>query len=551
MHGSSAQISPLDPLLAGHTAAPEPRVRMDVHDRSRIEWVVTVPIAPVGEAHTWEVLLQAQIPEAMWVPHQPWDHFTVRSRLTSPSLEAGERQLGDGMDCVRRRALAVSHLLKVEAVGLLQTLATARRRPGHARHLLPDQEARVMVQRLAAVYGEACRQRDRLQTLALPGDLALQREVHLADEYISNHVLVLVTKVTRMLDVRHRLHRPPLPAMHGGADDVRTALAEMLRAETLHRKQHEMRHAAVTNRQDIEALVNRAALLKKHFQQALFLEAKAYMVDERLRNWIAAIVAMIASSFYFVWQVWVLNAAMTTAQTTVSLVLAGMVAALVYAAKDRIKEVGRDWLARRVKDRVADRVAHLRLQARMDPKQSHFALARETISLKRVLQADPLNPGLGQTQVVHQLSVLERLRHIGLPILHEQGMNGLKHVLRYDLSPLLVKLDDHRKRVPVLTEHDGKPARVQVRSALRVYSIAVTVHLRQVGLPTGQGVEYVVRGVLQLQRGGLVRFVPAPDARARHVALGAGHDPRHKGVKAPSSWPASLSSGQFPPVAAR
>jgi len=448
----------------------------------------------------------------------------------------------------------------MQTLGLVRVLIAARRQASGPQPQLDDAQGRALASRMHAVYREAHLYRERLRKLADPNAdpaspqaQALAREVQLADEYVSNHVLVLVTKLTRLLDVRYRRHRPPWPALGGGASHVRAALTDILQAETAHRTQANIRHASPQSKGDLEALVNRAAMLKKHFQQALFLEANAYMVDQRLRNWIAALVAMIASSFYFAWQVWVLNAAMTTAQTTVSLVLAGAVAALVYAAKDRIKEVGRDWVARRVKDTYADRVAHLRLQQRMDPNETPFALARETISIVQRLQADPLNPALGKTHVVYQLTVRERLRHTGLELLHKQGMSGLKHVFRYDLSPLFAKLDDHAKRVPVLRL--GEQPGVAIQAASRVYTVPVTAWLRPVGLPPGQGQDLSIRGVIQMQRGGLVRFVSAPDARSRQpsglvaaadVAAGGG-----SGTVRGHAWPASLSSGQFPPVTAR
>lgn len=83
---------------------------------------------------------------------------------------------------------------------------------------------------------------------------------------------------------------------------------------------------------------------------------------------------------------------------------------------------------------------------------------------------------------------------------------GLKHIFRYDLSPLLAKLDDHLKRVPVAVA-DG----VQTRAATRVYTIPISVRLQQVGSesPAAQ-----LRGHLLMRRSGLVRFVPSDN---RHL----------------------------------
>jgi hypothetical protein len=482
-----------------------PQLRVDVHDRSRLEWVATVPLAPPGEAQTWEIALETEIPDAMFVPHHPWDHFTVRSRLMSPRLLPGHRMVGPAIDQLRRRALAAAHDLKVAQHGLNAVVVRARRRDG----VLRDDEVDELERRLRAWTA-----RGQFDYLNDHKDLSLAKEQLLASAYVSLQLLLVVTKLAAALEGgrksaatalrRARRARQPL---RGEIARVQKALTEVLQQETQQRKAIGVVRPEVKTPRDVAHYVNRAALLKKHFQQALFLDARAYMLDQRARNWIAVVMAMVASTFYFVWQIYVLNAAMSPGATTVSLMMAAVIAALVYAAKDRIKEVGRDWLQSRLKHSYADRVAHLSLQERMDPDKHDFGLARETITLKPGRQIDQLNPGLGRTQLVHHLRISELLRHNGLEVLHDQGLLGLKHVFRYDLSPLFVKLDDCLKQVAVM----GR-AGVQTVTATRVYAMPVTVTMQRVN---GRAQPMIVQhGTLLVQRRGLVRFQPADTSTA-------------------------------------
>lgn len=480
--------------------APKPFLRMNVHDRSRVEWVATVPVAPAGQTHTWEVEFEAEIADQMWVPHQPWDHFQVRTRLTSPVMAPGHRMVGPPIDQLRRRALAATHELKLAARGPLHVLEAAVRRD----RILREEESAEVVRLLRTALEKAQAAREACDYLCDVRDPALQREQLLVDEWVSTHVILLVTRLTAALQGKRTRAGPPRP-LGGDVGPVETALRDALLGEQEHRADVGIGSSIARNRHDVELFINRAAQLKKHFQQALFLDARAYMLDSRLRNWIAVVVAMIASTFYFVWQIYVLNAAMTAGSTTVSLMMAGLIAALVYAAKDRIKELGRDWVSRRLKHSYADRVAHLHLQQRMDPHRTKLALARETIHVRRRVEPDRLNPGLGRTTVMHQIHVHELLRHTGLKLLHDQGLTGMKHVFRYDLSPLFDKLDDHVKRVPVATAGG-----VRTLAATRVYSIPVSLRLRQVGVENP--VEICERGLVLVRRRGLERFVRGPEA---------------------------------------
>ncbi len=489
--------------------APPLQLRVAAHDQSRVEWICTVPMAPAGVTHNYQVTCEFEVPDAIWVPHDPWHRYQVRTRLTSPTLRDTPLQPGasDPRDRLRLRALSVAHALRMSGRVPVAILRAVQRRDG----VLTEDDAAQIVAGLDAALRYARSHRTWLAAHGTTDDASLHREQQLADEYVSGHVLLLLTRVRASLQVRHG-RKPQLLA--GATESVMTALTMALRAEHAHRQHVQMRQPAPHSSADVEAYVNRAAQLKKHFQQALFLDATAFMLDERLRNWIAATMAMVAAVFYFAWQISVLNA-VTTGATTVSLALAAVVGALVYAAKDRIKEVGRSWLAEKLKHTYADRIARLRLQERMDPQCSEFVLARETITVQKHLEPDRFNPELGRTTPVHRLRIRERLRHTGQAQLHAQGLLGLKHVFRYDLSPLLAKLDDHEKHVPVLG-----PNGVMLRAGSRVYVLPVVVRLSRQDAD-GDKELLCQRGHLLLRGRRLVRFSPSAHGQPTAAPPGA------------------------------
>ena len=500
------------PEPAPHPDAPPLQLRVAAHDRSRVEWICTVPMAPPGHAHTYQLTMEFEVPDAIWVPHDPWQRYQVRTRLTSPVLQTASPALGregldplasDPRDQLRLRALSVVHALRLGGQRVRKPLLEAQQRDG----VLRADEAERVLAALPTALQPALDHRRWLEQYANHADASLQRESRLAQEYVSGHVLMLLTRARAALQTA-RVRRPTL--MAGATTEVLTALTAALTSEHAYRRAAQMHQPAPHSPQDVEAYVNRAAQLKKHFQQALFLDVTAFMLDERLRNWIAAAMAMVAAVFYFAWQVSVLNA-VSAGATTVSLALAALVGALVYAAKDRIKEVGRSWLAEQLKHTYADRVARLRLQERMDPDRREFVLALETITVRRHVEPDRFNPELGRTTPVHRVFIRERLRHTGIAQLHQHGLLGLKHVFRYDLSPLLAKLDDHQKHVPVLG-----PQGLMLRSGARVYVLPVTARLTRLDA-SGERELLCQRGHLLLRGRRLVRFVP--EARQSHPAL--------------------------------
>src|SRR6185295_10225338 len=129
---------------------------------------------------------------------------------------------------------------------------------------------------------------------------------------------------------------------------VESRLAEVLAAELVYRESRDFAVADPSSAEALERYLDRASRLKKHFQEVLFLDPESFQVAERAYHWIAAFFAVIASTWAFAWQIALMNQA--NAATTVSsgVITLAVLAGVGYAAKDRIKEIGRNWMTRRV-----------------------------------------------------------------------------------------------------------------------------------------------------------------------------------------------------------
>jgi hypothetical protein len=259
-----------------------------------------------------------------------------------------------------------------------------------------------------------------------------------------------------------------------GAAEERVAHA--LEAELGHRARMRYVQADPDSPELLERYIERASQLKKHFQEVLFLEPETFHVADRIHHWVAAFVAVLASTWAFAWQIWLAHRAPTAESRAASgIVLVAVFAGLVYAAKDRIKEVGRQWISGNVHRFYAQRVARYRAPARRLPKRDVIATARESCDQAETRNPDPLNPESGASVPVTLIRYSHRGTAFPRPELAAQGVRRIKHVFRYDLSPLFARLDDAVKPVPVL---DPATHRVRFAAAPRCYRVPVLVRVR-------------------------------------------------------------------------
>ncbi len=475
----------------------EPEVRIGVHDASRMEWSVSLPMpTDVDLAYSIEVALD--IPSNAFARHSPWNQLQSFTRLDASEDRSNHHQT---IDALRRGALAA-----VDRLG--------RASDGFARHAMLARESWVpeLEKGLSLWLDVAIRTvrdvREKLVKDEESDPPEVSRERALVDEYLSVRLLEMLAGVERALET---LVREAIPARREELAPVVTALEEKiaaaLSAEIAHRLARKYIYADAASVEALERYLDRASQLKKHFQEVLFLEPEVYELADKVHHWAAGFAALFASTWAFAWQIALLNHKPTAGSKIGSgLVMLAVIGGLVYVAKDRIKELGRTWIAGNVHRFYAQRVARFRAPKRRLPKRDIIVSARESFDQVTSSRPDPLNPESGAE--LH--GTLLRYMHKGTvhpcAALSASGVRRVKHVFRYDFSPLFARLDDAVKKVPVL-EEGGR--RVRFVDAPRCYRLPVKLAVKS------QGHTWSESGTLVLHKRGLDRIeygprVPSP-----------------------------------------
>jgi hypothetical protein len=448
--------------------ASEVDVRLDVHDASRLEWSVSVPL-PEKRPTRYRIDFQAEIPANVFAHHAPWDQLQSWTRLDG----AAETDLGNAVvtiDALRRGAVAFAHKL-------------ARASDGFTRHcrlaaalfvVSPKNDLVDGLELWLAVATTAIQEaRERLDSERENGGVELARERELVDEYMSVRFLEVLAASERALatlgSCRHAASYAEA-VTHG-----ESLVAEALESEIRHRQARGYLCADPKSSATLEQYLDRASRLKKHFQEVLFLEVETYRVAERIHHWSAAFVAVIASSWAFAWQIALMNRQPTKGtQVGSGIVLVALIAGLIYAGKDRIKEIGRNWISGNVHRFYAQRVAKWRAPARRVPDRDVVVHALESFDQAVKRRPDPLNPASKATVASTLVHFVHKGRVLPQAQLARSGVRRVKHIFRYDFSPLFARLDDAVKQVPVL---DATTRRVHFADAPRVYRVPVTIRV--------------------------------------------------------------------------
>ena len=471
-------------------------VRLAIHDTSRVEWAVSVPLPQSGE-NEYAIELDLEVPAHVLAMHSPWDHLQEFTRLDGPDDSAPTVATIDG---VRRFAVAVAAKLSRahEGFGRHARLVASPFASDDVSHHISALET--WVGNAELTLAEA---RRRLSEAPSRDEVA--REARLADEYLSLRLLELLAGAERTLvTVLERAERassddPSTKRLVGTVPQLQRvveALADALTREMEHRDEADYIEANADSPQALEGYLDRASQLKKHFQEVLFLESERFAVTERLHHLVAGAVAVVASTWAFIGQLYLTRGSLS-ASVSGSLIVLCVLAGVVYAVKDRIKEIGRTWFASNVHRFYAQRIARYRAPAKTCPSRDVVVRARESFLRENERRPDPLNPHSGATVPVTTL----RYRHQGTlessPTLTRAGISRVKHVFRYDLSPLFARLDDATKPVPVF---DGKAGRLRFADAPRGYRVPVRLVVRYGDHVAEQ------RGSLVLHKRGLERI---------------------------------------------
>ncbi len=465
-------------------------VRVDVHDASRLEWSVAVPL-PERRATPYEIKVEMEIPSNAFARHTPWDQLQSFTRLDGHAITS----MGDAItfDQLRRGAVAL-------------TTKMARASEGFARHCLfaaslftrvsleeLEQTLTIWLDGAIAMVAEA---RAKLVAPRANDPVQLRRERELVDEYVSVRFLEMLAGAERAASGLKQSRSPRAEEYAPAVAAVESRIADALECEIAHRAERGFICPDPASHVALERYIERASHLKKHFQEVLFLEPEVYQVAERLHHWVAALVALVASTWAFGWQLALINRSASNTGSTVTsgIVVVAIVAGIIYATKDRLKELGRTWISGNVHRFYAQRVARYRAPARRVPGRDVIVTARESFDQRILTLPDPVNPESGATVPATLIHYVHKGTVAPQATLSAAGVRRIKHVFRYDFSPLFTRLDDPVKQVPVLDKETHRvcftaaprcyrfPFRLRVACGGRTWEETTTVVLHKGGL---------------------------------------------------------------------
>jgi hypothetical protein len=305
--------------------------------------------------------------------------------------------------------------------------------------------------------------------LASPEDSTeVSRERILADEFISVRLLEFLAEsqefLKTALDDQQSLGQELRKSLEF-ADD---RLAAALETELAYRQAHQFISADPSVPDTLEKYVERAGRLKQRFQEVLAVDREVYPLDDRVQQWIATFSALVAGMLFFGAQL-VLRQWRVGSQLSTGLAVLVLLAGFTYALRDRLKDIGSTWISGKVYRFHAQRIVLCRLASKKDI----VVRAREWLNETTTGRPDPLSPESGASKRVTVVHHLHRGKLIANPDLISSGARRIRHVFRYDLSPLFPRLHDPVKRVPVL---DPATRRASFVDAPRRYHLPI--HLR-------------------------------------------------------------------------
>jgi len=481
-------------------------LRLGVHDSSRVEWAASVDLPSTGERR-YEVEFTIRIPAHLYSPHNVWDQKQTFTRLQSPTEEGQLHIERADLDELRRDTLGVAHRLKQ----LREKLDRACTGAAVQAVSSPEALGPTLTEHIRQAVAVVREMRDALERP--PSDDSgpsvlpeLRREWELADEFLSHRLLDLLGGAQRDLD---EVLLGPKSRLRDGdpawIEELRCLVAESLAEEMAHRRRRGWVVPGVSSPHELSRFVERASMLKKHFQDVLYLDVEAWMVDYKLRNWTGVVAACLAAGF---WLSFTLLPIGPGARAGISVGTFALLFAGSYALKDRIKELTRAWLAGRLTRLYGQRMVKLRLPARVDGKRSVLLEARETFDCVAETADDVLNRNVGRTQRSMVLTFRMRVELHRSGVLRDKQIRSIKHIFRYDLDPIFGRLDNAVKPVPVL---DEQARRVLFVEAPKEYRVPVRVVARQEGLADAE-----THGVLVLSKRGIERLEPG-DAEGSSV----------------------------------
>ncbi len=500
--------APLARDAADAEAATEPSpLRIGVHDASRVEWSVSLPL-PKGRRVPFTIEARLKVPESAYVEHLPWKQLQHYTRLDGPQMASS----GDvcSIDELRRNVLALANKLTRASEGFARHCRLASSLFATAK----STELEGLL--LAWIEGAERLVEDGRERLTRPSESDAEevlRERKLVDEYLSVRLLEMLGAGERSLSTLAASRSPHAAEFAPTIALAETRLGDALASELEHRSSHRYVTPDPSRPKALERYLDRTSQLKKHFQEVLFLEHETVHMVDRLSHLSAGFVALVASTWAFAWQLALLDKGLSLgARFGSGITTVALVAGIIYATKDRLKELGRNFLARKLND-VYDvqRLTTFRAPARRLPGRDVIVTASECFKHKSERLPDPLNPESGAT-VPFSVIIYKSRGHVRTQKeLLASGVRRIKHVFRYDLSPFFGRLDDATKQVPVLCPSTRK---VRFIDAPRAYRLPFEVRVTCGTKTTVEETVLVVhkRGLDRVERAEDERLSVAPEA---------------------------------------
>src|SRR5205823_431362 len=110
----------------------------------------------------------------------------------------------------------------------------------------------------------------------------------LVDEYISTRFIEMLAGSERSLTTLEASRSPHVAVYTASIESAEDRVAEALERELAHRSAYGYVLADADSSESLEAYVDRASQLKKHFHEVLFLDKESYEVAKRIHHWVAA-----------------------------------------------------------------------------------------------------------------------------------------------------------------------------------------------------------------------------------------------------------------------
>jgi hypothetical protein len=476
-------------------------LRLSLHDLSRLEWMVFVPL-PQGKKLPYRIEVTLEVPTSAGERRSPWDQLQAFTRLDGPRDVATSDDRT--VDTLRRGAVTLSQMLARARDGFLRHCRSATQSPALAAQSLErsaagpsgeGKETGFLMIWLSAALRAVEETRSRL-TRGEPGDTQhVLRERKLIDEFASVRLLEMLGETERAAEEAAAAARGQEP-LQRTLEQVRARAARALLDEFDHRRAQGFAAPVARDPSALERYVARTAQLRRHFEEVLFLDRETSQLDERVQRFTAAFAALLGGAVAFLpLQILLARSGAARAELGWSAAVLALLAGLCYVARDRIRDFAHAWITGKVYRFHAQRLMRASVPARRLATRDVIVRAQEWCTQTTSSRPDALTPEGGASLPITLVEYVHRGVVLPQAALAAAGVDRVRHIFRYDFSPLFSRLHDEPKPVPVL--EDGA---VRFVAAQRRYHVPVSIRL------SCAGAVHEERATVVLEKGGLVRL---------------------------------------------